>query len=115
MISPAPLESCPSCGPSPDLARLVRLVQTNAKERTAEAALVLAAACEQLMAELTRREAMDHDRYHLTAVVESANVAVSSTDLKGIIRSWNPGAERLYGHRAEEIVGKSIVLLMPVG
>jgi len=99
----------------PDFAGLVRLVKANAKERTAEAALVLATGCEHLMAELARREAMDHDRYHLAAIVESAHVAIASTDLKGIIRSWNPGAEKLYGHRAEEIIGKSVNLLMPEG
>jgi len=99
----------------PDLSRLVRRVQTSTKERTAEAALTLAVACEQLAAELARREARDHDHHHMATVVQTAEVAIVSKDLKGIIRSWNPGAERLFGHRAEEVVGQSVTVLMPDG
>nr|WP_234896036.1 PAS domain S-box protein [Sinorhizobium medicae] len=34
-------------------------------------------------------------------------------DLKGVIASWNAGAERLYGHTADEAVGKLVTLLIP--
>ncbi|MDB5306716.1 MAG: Serine/threonine protein kinase [Gemmataceae bacterium] len=54
-------------------------------------------------------------RFHLAAVVDSAEVAIVSTSLDGIIESWNPGAEHLFGYRAEEIIGRSVLLLVLPG
>ena len=39
--------------------------------------------------------------------------AIIGKTLEGVITSWNPGAERLYGYAAEEVIGKSDTLLMP--
>jgi PAS domain S-box-containing protein len=50
----------------------------------------------------------------LVAVVDSSNDGIISTDLNGIIATFNPGAERLFGYKVEEVVGKPITLLMPV-
>jgi PAS domain S-box-containing protein len=46
----------------------------------------------------------------LSAIVQSAEDAIISTDLDGVILTWNPGAERLYGYSAAEIRGRSIFL-----
>lgn len=45
-------------------------------------------------------------RARLAAIVESANDAIVSTTLDGVVSSWNPGAERVYGYTAAESVGR---------
>jgi PAS domain S-box-containing protein len=49
----------------------------------------------------------------LGALFESAEDAIISKDLEGLVTSWNPAAETLYGYRAEEMIGKPISLLIP--
>jgi PAS domain S-box-containing protein len=46
-------------------------------------------------------------------IIESAADAVVSKDLNGVVRSWNPAAEQLFGFTAPEIVGSPIRLLFP--
>jgi two-component system cell cycle sensor histidine kinase/response regulator CckA len=58
----------------------------------------------------TRAEA---DKQYLAAIVESSDDAIYGKNLDSIIVSWNPAAERIYGYRAEEIVGRSIAILFP--
>ncbi len=51
----------------------------------------------------------------LAAIVESSSEAIIGKNLDGIITSWNKGAEKLYGYKAEEVIGQSMKILVPNG
>src|SRR5215469_6009475 len=50
---------------------------------------------------------------HLAAVVESSLDAIVSVSLEGCIESWNAGATALFGYTADEILGGSILQMVP--
>jgi len=53
--------------------------------------------------------------YWLSALIESADDAIISKTLDGIITSWNNGAKRIFGYDAEEVIGKPVTILIPEG
>jgi PAS domain S-box-containing protein len=53
--------------------------------------------------------------YWLTALIESADDAIISKTLEGIITSWNKGAERIFGYTADEVIGQPVTILIPEG
>ena len=51
--------------------------------------------------------------YWLGAIIESAEDAIISKTLDGVITSWNKGAERIFGYTAAEAIGQPVVMLIP--
>ena len=72
--------------------------------------------CEQLetavdrVLRLTETEQINE---RLAAIVESSDDAIFSKTLEGLILSWNPGAEKLFGYGFDEVIGKSGDMLLP--
>lgn len=59
------------------------------------------------------RERAEVSLCYASSILESTDAAVIGKTLDGIITSWNPGAERLYGYAATEVIGHPISILMP--
>jgi PAS domain S-box-containing protein len=67
--------------------------------------LVFRDAGKQRAAELTSRR--------LTSIIENSEDAIITKDLNGVVTSWNPGAQRIFGYTADEMIGQPISILIP--
>lgn len=63
--------------------------------------------------DVTHRRQAELAALHLAAIVKGSDDAIVSKDLNGIVTSWNPAAERIFGYSSEEMVGQPIVKVIP--
>jgi PAS domain S-box-containing protein len=76
--------------------------------RTADGLLIAAA-----IRDATERRHAAEAQARLASIVLSSQDAIVGQTADGIITSWNPSAERIYGYGADEAIGRSITMLIP--
>ncbi|WP_293779073.1 PAS domain S-box protein [uncultured Oxalicibacterium sp.] len=55
----------------------------------------------------------DYDATLAKSIVDQATDAIIFADRDGLVRIWNAGAERIFGHKAEEVIGGTLDIIIP--
>jgi PAS domain S-box-containing protein len=66
-----------------------------------------------LVQDITERKRAEEASARLAGIVEWSDDAIVSKTLDGVIQTWNAGAERMFGYRAEEVIGRPVTVLIP--
>lgn len=65
--------------------------------------------------DVSERKKAEELRAQLAAIVDSSDDAIIGKSLDSTIRSWNTGAQRIFGYAPEEVIGKPVSVLLPPG
>jgi PAS domain S-box-containing protein len=66
-----------------------------------------------VLRDMTQSVRAEAESARLGAIVESSSDAIISKTLEGVITTWNPAAEAMFGYRADDAVGQSVQMLVP--
>jgi PAS domain S-box-containing protein len=68
-----------------------------------------------IVRDITGRKRLESTHRHQETILQSSDDAITSETMNGIISSWNQGAEKMFGYRADEAIGQSLLMLLPNG
>jgi len=66
-----------------------------------------------MLVDITRRKSDEEKAAMLYSIVKSSNAAIISKTLNGIVTSWNPAAQHIFGYTSDEMIGQPIIKLIP--
>ena len=83
-------------------------VPTEEREKTGETQRIL-----MVVTDITEQKQSEEKNLRLATIVESSNDAIIGKTVDGTITSWNKGAEKIFGYKEHEVIGKPITILTP--
>lgn len=66
-----------------------------------------------ILRDISERKKNEEIKSQLASIVLNSNDAIYAMDMDGVVLSWNPGAEKLYGYREKDAIGRSITQVIP--
>jgi PAS domain S-box-containing protein len=102
----------PAADGKDEIAEMARALEVFRDNRREILRLETEAETRRIVAEEERRHKLLEASY-LAAIVSSSSDAIIGKNLSGVVASWNPAAERLFGYAADEMIGRHISLIIP--
>lgn len=67
----------------------------------------------RIVHDISHRKKMENTMSYLSEIVQLSTDAIIGEDLNGNITAWNKGAEKMFGYKAKEVIGKNIWIIVP--